>query len=189
MVPFGNQTYGVAAAARTYFNTTPDKLDVPQSALLAGIVNSPSALNPATNPDEATVRRNIVIDAMQALRQIDRRTADAARAAPLGLVSPLNTLPNNCVGAGPADGFFCKYVIDYLQNAGFAEQELRTGGYTIRTTLDQKATDAAKQAAEKHVPRDTKGIANVMAVVEPGKDKHEVRALSLIHISEPTRPY
>lgn len=177
VVPFGNQTYGVAAAARTYFNTTPDELDVPQSALLAGIVNSPSALNPATNPDEATLRRNIVIDSMQAQHRIDRRTADAARAAPLGLVSPLNTLPNNCVGAGPADGFFCKYVVDYLQNAGFAEQDLRTGGYTIRTTLDQKATDAAKQAAEKHVPRDTKGIANVMAVVEPGKDKHEVRAL------------
>ncbi|MFR9728979.1 penicillin-binding protein [Saccharopolyspora sp. MS10] len=177
VVPFGNQTYGVAAASRAYFDTTPDRLDVPQAALLAGIVNSPSALNPATNPQEAKFRRNLVIDAMQAQHRIDERTAEDARSAPLGLVAPLRTTPNNCVGAGPADGFFCKYVIDYLQNAGFAEQELRTGGYTIRTTLDQRATNAAKEAAEKHVPKDTDGIANVMAVVEPGKDEHQVRAL------------
>ncbi|WP_338604862.1 transglycosylase domain-containing protein [Saccharopolyspora sp. SCSIO 74807] len=177
VVPFGHQSYGVAAAARTYFNSTPDKLTIPQSALLAGMVNSPSALNPETNPDEALARRNLVIDAMEAQQRIDAPTAEQARRAPLGLVQPLNSLPNNCVGAGPADGFFCKYVIDYLQNAGFSEEELRSGGYTIRTTLDHKATGAAKAAAEKHVPKDTEGIANVMAVVEPGSDKHRVRAL------------
>nr|WP_175548262.1 transglycosylase domain-containing protein [Saccharopolyspora flava] len=177
VVPYGNQAYGIGAAARTYFGTTPDKLTIAQAALLAGMVNSPSALNPESNPQEALDRRNLVIKAMEDQRRITPEAADEARNAPLGLVTPLQNIPNGCVGAGPADGFFCRYVIDYLERAGFTEEQLKTGGYTIRTSMDKRATDAAKEAAERGVPKTTKGIANVMSVVEPGKDKHRVRAL------------
>ncbi|WP_461152998.1 transglycosylase domain-containing protein [Saccharopolyspora tripterygii] len=177
VVPYGNQAYGISAAARTYFGTTPDKLTIAQSALLAGMVNSPSALNPETSPDEAINRRNLVIQAMQDQRRITPEAADEARNAPLGLIDPLQNIPNGCVGAGPSDGFFCRYVIDYLERAGFTEEQLKSGGYTIRTSMDKHATDAAKEAAERGVPKTTKGIANVMSVVEPGKDKHRVRAL------------
>ncbi|MBY8851505.1 transglycosylase domain-containing protein, partial [Saccharothrix sp. MB29] len=48
VVPFGNGTYGVGAAARTYFDTSPDELTVPQAAMLAGLVNEPSRLNPGS---------------------------------------------------------------------------------------------------------------------------------------------
>lgn len=177
VVPFGHQTYGVAAAAKTYFDTTADKLTIPQAALLAGMVNSPSALNPEKNPEEATQRRNMVIDDMREQGMITNETAEESRAASLGLAQPLESLPNGCVGAGPADGFFCKYVIDYLERAGFSEEQLRRGGYTIRTSLDQHVTTVAKEAAEKQVPKDTNGIANVMTVVEPGTESHHVRAL------------
>ncbi|TWF94319.1 membrane peptidoglycan carboxypeptidase [Saccharopolyspora dendranthemae] len=177
VVPYGNQAYGISAAARTYFGTTPDKLTIAQSALLAGMVNSPSALNPETSPDEAINRRNLVIQAMQDQRRITPEAADEARNAPLGLVDPLQNIPNGCVGAGPSDGFFCRYVIDYLERAGFTEEQLKSGGYNIRTSMDKRATDAAKEAAERGVPKTTKGIANVMSIVEPGKDKHRVRAL------------
>ncbi|QUH05714.1 penicillin-binding protein [Saccharopolyspora erythraea] len=177
VVPFGNQAYGVAAAARTYFNTTPDQLTIAQAALLAGMVNSPSALNPENNPAEALGRRNLVIDAMLAQHRITPEAAEEARTSPLGLARPLKGIPNGCIGAGPSDGFFCQYVIDYLGRSGFTEDQLKRGGYTIRTTLDHKATAAAKAAAERHVPKKTKGIANVMSVVEPGKEKHRVRAL------------
>ncbi len=67
--------------------------------------------------------------------------------------------------------------MDYLERLGIDSDNLKTGGYTIRTTLDRKSTDAAKAAAEAQVPTQTDGIANAMAVVEPGKDKHKVRAL------------
>ncbi|WP_170210217.1 transglycosylase domain-containing protein [Saccharopolyspora antimicrobica] len=177
VVPYGNQAYGIAAASRTYFNTTPDRLTIAQAALLAGMVNSPSALNPQSNPAEALGRRNLVIKAMEDQRRITPEAAEEARNSPLDLAQPLRGIPNGCIGAGPSDGFFCKYVIDYLERAGFTEEQLKTGGYTIRTTLDKRATDAAKAAAEKGVPKTTKGIANVMSVVEPGKEKHRVRAL------------
>lgn len=177
VAPFGNQTYGVASAARTYFGSTPDQLTIAQSALLAGMVNSPSALNPETNPDEAMDRRNLVIQAMLDQNRITPEAAEEARAEPLGLVEPLNNIPNGCVGAGPSDGFFCRYVIDYLERSGFSSEDLKRGGYTIRTTMDKGATAASKEAAERHVPKDTTGIANVMSVVEPGQEKHRVRAL------------
>ncbi len=182
VVPFGNQTFGVGAAAQTYFGTTPDKLTIAQSALLAAIVNAPGALNPITSPEDALARRNLVIDLMASPGNNIRITQeDAARAKkqPLGVLNPLGRPPNGCVsvGDGATDGFFCKYVISYLERAGLSRDELETGGYTIRTTMSRKATDAAKAAAEAQVPTRTPGIANAMAVVEPGKRKHKVRAL------------
>lgn len=182
VVPFGNQTFGVGAAAQTYFGTTPDKLTIAQSALLAAVVNAPGALNPNTHPQDALQRRNLVIDLMASPGNNIRITeADAERAKkqPLGVLSPLGRPPNGCVsiGDGATDGFFCKYVLSYLERAGFDRDKLETGGYTIRTTMDRKATDAAKTAAEAQVPTRTPGIANSMAVVEPGKRKHKVRAL------------
>lgn len=182
VVPFGNQTFGVGAAAQTYFGTTSDKLTIAQAALLAAIVNQPGSLNPNSNPQDAMQRRNLVIDLMADPNnniRITKEDAERAKQEPLGVMSPLGRPPNGCagVGDGATDGFFCTYVTDYLNRLGIDKDKLKTGGYTVRTTLDRKATDAAKAAAEAQVPTQTDGIANAMAMVEPGKDKHKVRAL------------
>ncbi|MFD9703075.1 transglycosylase domain-containing protein [Lentzea sp. NPDC059081] len=177
VVPFGSTIYGIAAAAQAYFNTTPDKLTVPQAAMLAGMVNSPSALDPEAYPDKAMERRNKVIDRMVENDKLSRDAGEAAKKESLGLANPVRTPPNGCVGAGPENGFFCSYVINYLQRAGFSEEQLRTGGYTIQTTLDRTVTQQAKAAAEAGVGKGVDGIANTMAVVKPGKERHEVLAL------------
>jgi membrane peptidoglycan carboxypeptidase len=177
IVFFGNNAYGVAAAARTYFDTTPDKLTVAQAALLAGLVKSTSQFDPVRKPEEALKRRNVVIDSMAEVGSITRDVAELAKAEPLGVVNPLRTLPNGCVGAGPAAGFFCKYVLNYLASLGITEEQLKRGGYIIRTTMDPRATRLAKTAAENEVPKTLEGIANTMAIVQPGRDRHRVIAL------------
>lgn len=182
VVPFGNQTFGIGAAAHTYFNKTPQQLTVSESALLAAIVNQPGNLNPNTHPKQALDRRNLVIDLMSDPRnniRITKKDAEEAKKQPLGVQDPLNRPPNGCVGVGDTatDGFFCSYVKDYLAKSGLDASKLNTGGYTIRTTMDRKATEASKQAAQRQVPGQTPGIANAMAAVEPGSDKHRVRAL------------
>ncbi|WP_106616445.1 penicillin-binding protein [Saccharothrix carnea] len=177
VVPFGSTIYGIAAAAQAYFNTTADKLTVPQAAMLAGMVNSPSALNPEVFPEKALERRNQVIDKMVENDKLSRDAAEAAKAEPLGLASPVRTPANGCIGAGPEHGFFCSYALNYLARNGFSLEQLKTGGYTIRTTLDRTITDHAKRAAEAQVAKSTDGIANTMAVVRPGKERHEVVAL------------
>ncbi|CCH33443.1 Glycosyltransferase, family 51 [Saccharothrix espanaensis DSM 44229] len=186
IVPFGNGTFGIGAAAKAYFDTTPDKLTVPQAAMLAGLVNEPSRLNPGAAVEPAIKRRNTVIDKMRdngafgSDAKVAGEKADEYKAADIGVVADLKLLPNGCVGAGdgPVYGFFCRYLVDYLDTAGIPTDKLIRGGYTIHTTMDPVATRAAKEAAEGQVPKNQPGIANAMAVVEPGDDKHRVRALA-----------
>lgn len=177
IVNFGNKSYGVAAGASTYFGTTPDKLTIAQASMLAGIVKSTASYDPLRKPEEALKRRNLVIDAMAEIGSITPDAATQAKAEPLGVLNPPNSPPNGCVGAGPAAGFFCSYVINYLARIGITEEQLKRGGYVIKTTMDANATAAAKAAAEAEVPKTAKGIANVMAIVQPGGDKHRVTAL------------
>jgi len=177
IVFFGHNAYGVASAARTYFNTTPDRLTIPQAALLAGMVRSTTEYDPVEHPEQALARRNVVIDEMANVGSITPAQADAAKAEPLGIQRPLTGLTNGCVGAGPADGFYCQYTLDYLATVGFPEDKLRRGGYLIRTNLDRRASDIAKRAVVAEVPTQTVGIANAMAIVEPGRERHAVRAL------------
>lgn len=176
-VPFGAGTYGVAAAARTYFDTAPDSLTVPQAALLAALVNSPAALNPEHFPDAALQRRNLVIDRMAVYGMVRPEAAERAKETPLGVQNPLRRLPNGCVAADPGLGFFCSYVVDHLASKGISPQRLKTGGYTVRTTLDRAVSQATKRAVLAQVPRETPGVASTMAVVKPGRDRHEVTAL------------
>src|SRR6201991_837526 len=177
IVSFGNGAAGIASAARTYFNTTPDQLTVPQAALLAGLLNSTSAFDPVARPQAALERRNIVIQQMRVQRMIDDAQAQAALAAPLGVVQPLNTQPNGCIGAGDA-GFFCKYVVEYLIEAGFSQEQLNRGGYTVRSTLDRNVLERMKASLDAEVPSRQPNVANVMSIVQPGQDKHRVLGMA-----------
>ena len=176
VVFWGNNAYGVTAAARTYFDTTADRLTVPQAALLAGMVRSTSAFDPVSQPDAAVERRNLVIREMVGQGMITQPQADEALAAPLGVVNPLKTAPNGCIGAGDS-GFFCKYVVDYLTEAGFSADQINRGGYTIKTTLDANAMAQMKKALNAEVPPAQPHVANVMSIVAPGQDKHKVLAM------------
>ena len=84
----GNNSYGVATAAHTYFNTTADKLNVSQAAMLAGMVNSTAAYDPVAHPQTALERRNLVINAMRDQGMIDFWQAADAIATPLGITEP-----------------------------------------------------------------------------------------------------
>ncbi|MDN5750600.1 MAG: transglycosylase domain-containing protein, partial [Pseudonocardia sp.] len=176
IVSFGNGAAGVATAALTYFGTTADQLTVPQAALLAGMVRSTTATDPVTNPQAALDRRNLVITQMRDQGMINEAQAAEALASPLGVVSPLNTQSNGCIGAGPA-GFFCQYVQEYLAESGMSLEQLRSGGYTIQTTLDREVMDRMQAALVAEVPPQQPNVANVMAAVEPGADGHRVLAM------------
>ncbi len=177
IVSFGNGAAGIASAARTYFNTTADKLTVPQAAMLAGMVRNITATDPVTKPQAALDRRNVVIGQMLDQQMIDQGQAKAALASPLGVANPLVTQPAGCIGAGDA-GFFCKYVQSYLLDAGFTLDQLNRGGYTIKTTLDPNVLAKVKASLNQQVPPGQPNVADVMSVVAPGADKHRVLAMA-----------
>jgi membrane peptidoglycan carboxypeptidase len=175
-VYWGNGTYGIAAAARTYFGVTPDKLTIPQAALLAGLVRSTTGFDPVRRPEAAHERRDLVIRLMLDQGMIDDDQAQAALASPLGVASPLNTWPNGCIGSGD-NGFFCSYVIAHLVAAGIPRTQLESGGYTIRTTLDPDAMAAMTATLKAQVPPDSPDAADVMSIVQPGADQHKILAM------------
>ncbi len=150
---------------------------MPQAALLAGMVRSTSAFDPVVNPAAALERRNLVILQMRDQQMIDDSQAQEALATPLGVANPLNTQPNGCIGAGDA-GFFCKYVIEYLTEAGFSQERINRGGFTIKTTLDRNVLDKMKASLDAEVPSDQPNVANVMSVVQPGADRHRVLGMA-----------
>lgn len=177
LVPFGNRSYGIEAAARTYFGVSAAELSVPQSALLAGMVQSSEGLNPYSNPEGATLRRDAVLRAMAAHGYISAEEADAYIAEPLGVLDSPATLPNGCIAAGDR-GFFCDYALTYLDSKGLSSEQLHEGGYTITTTLDPQTQDAARAAVAGNVDPMAAGVAEVLNVVEPGSDSRDILAMA-----------
>ncbi|MEV6639854.1 transglycosylase domain-containing protein [Amycolatopsis sp. NPDC051371] len=180
IVEFSRQIFGIGAAAHAYFDTTPEKLTVPQAALLAGLVNNPINNDPWKHADKATARRNLVLDRMVENKKLAKADADRFKGEPLGVVPDFPAKPAaNCIGAGPESGFFCQYVEDYLLKAGgMTKDQLYTGGYTIKTTLDERANHEAKVSAEAQVKKTQPYVANTLSLIRPGKERHEVVALA-----------
>jgi membrane peptidoglycan carboxypeptidase len=181
IVEFAGSIYGIGAAAQAYFDTTPEKLTVPQAALLAGLVNNPITFDPWKHPDAATKRRNLVLDRMVDNQKLAAADAAKFKSQPLGVVPDGPKKPSaNCTGAAPEAGFFCQYVEEYLQNAGFSLDDLITGGYTIKTTMDGNISRTIRASILKNVPQvppNAPGISQAFSVVQPGDKSHNVVAM------------
>ncbi|WP_308126503.1 penicillin-binding protein [Rhodococcoides corynebacterioides] len=176
LVPFGNSSYGIQDAARTYFGVDAADLTLTQAAMLAGMVQSSSALNPYTNYDGVMDRRNTVLDTM--IQNIPERAAEieAAKAEPLSVLPEPNQLPRGCISAGDR-GFFCDYALQYLADAGISKEQVDKGGYLIRTTLDPEVQASTSSALASNSNPNLDGVATVMNVIAPGQDDHRILAM------------
>jgi membrane peptidoglycan carboxypeptidase len=177
LVSFGNGAYGIQDAAQTYFGINASELNWQQAALLAGLVQSTSTLNPYANPDGALARRNLVLDTMIDNLPEHSDELRAAKGEPLGILPQPNELPRGCIAAGDR-AFFCDYVLDYLARAGISKEQVAKGGYMIKTTLDPDVQIPVKSAIDGIASPDLDGVASVMSVIKPGKDSHRVVAMA-----------
>ena len=97
LVSFGNGAFGVQDAAQTYFGINASELNWQQAALLAGMVQSTSTLNPYTNPEGALARRNVVLDTMIENIPEEAAALQAAKQEPLGVLPVPKELPRGCI--------------------------------------------------------------------------------------------
>ncbi|WP_405818231.1 transglycosylase domain-containing protein [Streptomyces sp. NBC_01390] len=172
---FGQQAYGVEAGAHRYFSKSAKNLTLPQAALLAGIVQSPTRYDPVNDPAEATKRRNTVLKRMAEVGDISPQEAAAAQEKPLGL--KVSEPKNGCIAAVKGAGFFCKYVEkEFLASPVFGKtREDRAkiwnqGGLTIRTTLDPQSQASVQASIKEHVYQ-SDSVATAVTLVEPGTGK------------------
>jgi penicillin-binding protein 1B len=130
---------GFAEASQAYFNKDLKDISLPEAALIAGLIQAPSALSPYRHPERATERRNLVLDSMVETHAITREQADKAKAAPLKLAPPN-------VEASDAP-----YFVDLVRDTVISrlnERELNEQSYRIYTTLDPDLQRAAAQAVD-----------------------------------------
>ena len=189
IVFFARDAYGIEAAARYFFNTTAKDLTLPQAALLAGLVNSPSFYNPALHPENAVQRRNQVLGRMLSDGAISKAQHDAAVAAPVGL--KITPGMQGCAGAEMAP-YFCDYVSHLILNnpaygvdASERERKLFRGGLTIRTTLDSRLQLAAQAQVDATAGANPDKWGAAMVSIAPGTGKILAMAQNTVFLPAP----
>jgi penicillin-binding protein 1A len=135
---FGQRSYGVVTAARTYFNKEPSQLSLAEAAVIAGIPTAPSRNNPFTSPENAAVRRAYVLRRMHELGYIDRVEREAALKEPI-LSQKFD------VDIELSAGYVAAMAYDWCQQR-FGKETCDISGIRITTTIDSRLQRAANQA-------------------------------------------
>lgn len=138
---YGQGSYGVESASQTYFHKPVKDLNLQESALLAGLPQSPSHFDPTINPDDAKTRRDYVLDRMSEQSMITDEQASAAKQAPVeaGTRQVVIQAPH-----------FVFYVLDELRRQ-YGQETIEKGGITVRTTLDLSKQEQAQQIVSNQV--------------------------------------
>jgi penicillin-binding protein 1A len=130
-VYLGAGTYGVDAAARTYFGHPATRVDLREAAILAGLLKAPSRYSPSANPNEAEERGRVVLAAMEDAGFINRIDLETARvSAPVA--------PTAAGGEG-------RYFADWVNELVAAYTGAAHGDVVVRTTVDPRLQRAAEQ--------------------------------------------
>ncbi len=137
----GQTAVGVQAAARAYFDKPAAQLTLAESALIAGLPQAPSQYNPFGSPERAVARRNEVL---QKMADVGFITEAQAREA---IASPLKVHRNSYFGE-KRESYFFDYVTDELVKR-YGLKKVRTGGLTIKTTIDLDLQEKARASIAK----------------------------------------
>lgn len=138
----GQRAYGMGAAAYTYYGKDIGELTLPQAAMLAGLPQAPSRVNPVANPVAAKARRDYVLRRMLKLAMIDQPTYEAALAEPVSAEPhPLRIeLEADYVGE-----LARQQMVDRYGESAY------TRGLVVYTTVDSRMQHAAQQALRRNL--------------------------------------
>jgi len=157
---YGSQSYGIEAAAQSYFQLPASKLDLAQAAMLAGLPQAPTEWNPVLHPDQAKIRQTEVLQAMVRSNFISQDDMDKAVAEKLNYYAPVNSFK------AP---HFVDYVLAELRQLGFQPgvQQLN-----VKTTLDwtkqQIGQSVVSSNLARNVYRDRNGaLSSGMIAIQP----------------------
>ena len=154
----GQNSFGVAAAAQTYFNKTLEELSPAEAAMLASLPQAPGKYHPVRARDRLTARRNFVLKEMFENGYIDEATYEASRREPLRTVQG-GDYPSFREQLPPRDYFTDEIRRQLSRN--FGKDEFFEGGLAIRATMDpelQVEAARALRAALERYDREKQGI-------------------------------
>ena len=169
-VYYGNHSYGVEAAAQTYFSLHASRLSLGQSALLAGLPQAPSIYDPFHNAKAAIARRDEVLRAMLANGDITARQYNAAVR-----VHTIRLKPGR-IYTRIKEPYFFSYVREELERA-YGANTVREGGLKVYTTIDPRLQRLAVKAIRDVLPYRSDPAAAIVSV-EPGTGA--IRAMNAV---------
>ncbi|WP_354243416.1 transglycosylase domain-containing protein [Arthrobacter sp. UYEF20] len=189
IVFFNRDAYGIEAAAHHFFSTTAKDLTLPQAALLAGLVNSPSFYDPAVHPENSIQRRNQVLAKMLSEGKITQAEHDAAVAT--GVDLKITQGQQGCAAAEIAP-YFCDYVSHLiLNNPAYGvdpadrEKLLYRGGLTITTTLDSRLQVPAQAQVDATAGANPDKWGASLVSIQPGTGKILAMAQNTVFLPAP----
>lgn len=139
---YGHGTYGVEAAARTYFGKHVQDLTLEECAMIASLPKAPNYYSPYRNPDKAAKRRNHAIRRMALLGFITKQEAEAAMATGFNL-GEVTTMLNRAP-------YFVEHIRQFLEDT-YGSTKLYRAGLKVYTTLNIDYQEAAQQAVKDHL--------------------------------------
>jgi membrane peptidoglycan carboxypeptidase len=157
---FGRGAYGIQTAAQTYFGKDAKDLTVAEGAVLASVIRSPAAYDPANHPEALAGRFNYVLDGMVAKGWLSASQRAGLQVPPLATVKKPK---------GGTSYFLMDTVRRELKANGFSDQDIDLGGLRVVTTFNKKAQRAAVRAVKQERP--TEHARNVhigLSAVTPG---------------------
>lgn len=162
---FGRGSYGVETASQQYFNRSVDQLTLAQSAVIASILRSPGYYDPSyseANAKRLQLRFGYVINGMVNAKWI---TKEEAAKATFPQVSPRVTSGSL---SGPK-GHIIALAQKELNALGFSDAQLLVGGLIVKTTLEEKAQQAAVDAVNKQTPKKVPDNLHIgLVAIRPG---------------------
>ncbi|MDO4667538.1 MAG: penicillin-binding protein PBP2A [Streptococcus sp.] len=132
---FGNGVWGVEDASKKYFGVSASQLSLDQSAVLAGMLKGPEIYNPLYSIENATARRDTVLQNMVAAGYISQETAD--QSATVGIGGQLVDAYEGKTGDYRYPSYFDAVINEAIKDYGLTEEEIVNNGYHIYTELDQ----------------------------------------------------
>lgn len=146
-VDFSANSYGIKIAAKTYFGTSADSLNIPQAAVLVGMLKSPTYYSPVLNPENALRRRNTVMQQMVKYNYLSDNEYNTLKQEPINLshYEP----DNHSYGLAPHfRSYIYKMVKQWCDTSGY---DLNTDGLKIYTTIDSRMQQYAEDAVTEHM--------------------------------------
>jgi membrane peptidoglycan carboxypeptidase len=164
IIYFGRGAYGISAASKAYFDKPVDQLTVAEGALLAALIQRPSTLDPAVDPEGAAARWNWVLDGMVDMGVLSKQDRTAQVFPPT--VSPDQATDANQT-SGPQGLIERQVTRELLDLFNISEQQLNTEGLQITTTIDPKAQEAAEDAVSTYLDGQDPNMRAAVVSVDP----------------------
>ncbi len=152
-INFGSGAYGIEKASEIYFGKNSSELNLPESAMLAGLLRAPEIYSPFNDMEKAKSRRDLVLQLMYEQELIDTSEYLAALAEPIILSESSTSYIDQDNGERTAP-YFIDYVKRNLYDQQFTDYDVFKGGLRIYTTLDTDLQEKAENAFNKVFPEE-----------------------------------